>query len=373
MKFSLNSKETAILIFLVITGIFLSNSPDRQLNFENNGLNPISSQIQNLQFNSTNAYNLIKTQLEFGFRIPGQQAHLDCADWIRSELNDRVDSVITHNFTVQGTECQNILGKINDNKNLSQIFILGAHWDSRAISDRDPIAGNRSEPVPGANDGGSGVAVLLELARVLYDNKDDINSQIWFLFLDAEDQGSGGLPGWGWCEGSTEFVAEIDNFYNSSTEEITGFLLLDMVGGTDLVFIKEARSSSDMQTAIFNEGQNLGYNTAFPSNPKVMSITDDHIAFVNKGIPSVDLIINFIDGPWEYHHTTSDSLENIDKYSLEITGRTVESFIYQYLTGDGPPNWEIQNNSWTDVIIISILILAVAGITLYVIYVKKFK
>ncbi len=369
----MNKKLTGLLIFLVITSILLGNSPDRQLNFENNGLNPISSQIQNLQFNSTNAYNLIKTQLEFGFRIPGQQAHRDSADWIRSELNDRVDSVIIHNFTVQGIECQNILGKINDNKNLSQIFIIGAHWDSRAISDRDSIIGNRTEPVPGANDGGSGVAVLLELARVLYDNKDDINSQIWFLFLDAEDQGSGGLSGWSWSEGSTKFTADINSFYNSSTEEITGFLLLDMVGGTDLVFVEESRSSNDMQTAIFNEGQDLGYGTAFPSNPQSMSITDDHIAFVNIGIPSVDLIIDFIDGPWGYHHTTGDNLDNIDEYSLEITGRTVESFIYRYLTGDENPDWKIQGESFTDMIIISISIFGLTAITLYVIYTKRNK
>ena len=367
MKFILSPKVTVILIFLVSISIF-NNSPDQCLNIEYNELNPISSQTQTLQFNSTNAYNFIGTQLEFGFRIPGAQPHTNCADWIRDQLNDSVDSVITQTFSVQETECQNILGKINDN--LSQIFILGAHWDSRAIADRDPVVQNRSEPVPGANDGGSGVAVLLELARVLYHNRNEINSQIWLLLLDAEDQGSGGLPGWNWCEGSTEFTSEIDEFYNSSTENITGFLLLDMVGGTDLVFIEETSSSNDMQAAIFNEGQELGYGTAFPSNPKRMTITDDHIAFVNIGIPSVDLIINFIDGPWEYHHTQSDNLDNIDEYSLEITGRTVESFIYRYLTGDEPPDWEIQDDSLTDVIIISVSILALTAITLYIIYKK---
>lgn len=371
MKFNLNSKETVGLIFLVITGIFLIDSPVYPLNFENSGLKPISSQGQYLKFNSSNAYNLIRSQLEFGFRIPGTQAHTDCADWIRNQLNDRIDSVITHNFSVLGTECQNILGKINDNENLSQIFILGAHWDSRAIAEKDPAFENRSEPVPGANDGGSGVAVLLELARVLYNNRNDINSQIWLLFLDAEDQGGGGLPGWNLCEGSSEFTSEIDDFYNSSTEEITGFLLLDMVGGTELVFIEETHSSNDMQEAIFNEGQTLGYGTAFPSNPKIMSIIDDHIAFVNIGIPSVDLIIDFSNGPWEYHHTQSDNLDNIDEYSLEITGRTVESFIYRYLTGEGTPDWDIQGGSFTDIIIIFVSILGLMAITLFVIYIKK--
>ncbi|MCG3221690.1 MAG: M28 family peptidase, partial [Candidatus Heimdallarchaeota archaeon] len=283
------------------------------------------------------------SQLDFGFRVPGTTAHNNCADWISDQIDSYVDEASVHHFSIQvGSQpryyCQNILGKINTNKN--NIVILGTHWDSRNVAEKDSY--NQSQPIPGANDGGSGVGVLIELARVLSLYKDNLDCQIWFLFIDAEDQGYSlgmyGLEYWDWCEGSREFVDDIDEFYDSSSENFESFILLDMVGGTDLQFIREANSDQILHNRIFRVGQKLGYDSAFPDNPTVMSIIDDHIAFKDIGITVIDLIIDFVNGEWEYHHTHLDNLDNIDPESLKTIGQTVESYLKTYYTV-GFPMW----------------------------------
>ncbi|MHA2309259.1 MAG: M28 family peptidase, partial [Candidatus Heimdallarchaeaceae archaeon] len=276
-----------------------------------------SADTFSLNFNETTAYNHIATQLDFGFRVPGTSAHNDCAEWISDQLELYTDQVSIHDYSIQIGEqpsyyCQNILGKINTEKD--NIVILGTHWDSRNVAEKDSY--NQSQPIPGANDGGSGVGVLLELARVLSLYKDNLDCQVWFLFIDAEDQGYSlgmyGLEYWNWCEGSKKFVEDIDGFYDSDSETFDSFILLDMVGGTNLRFVREANSDQTLHKRIFREGQKLGYSNAFPENPTGLSIIDDHIAFKDYGIPVIDLIIDFINGEWGYHHTHSDNLDNID-------------------------------------------------------------
>ncbi|MFX0039012.1 MAG: M28 family metallopeptidase, partial [Candidatus Heimdallarchaeota archaeon] len=212
---------------------------------------------------------------------------------------------VLHNFSVYSTECQNVLFKLN--KNETNIVILGAHYDSRARATKDLT--NTSAPVPGANDGASGSAVLIELARNFYTMRENLSCQIWFVFFDAEDQGydvGSGLSGWGWCEGSQKFISEIDNFFNSTTENFDCMILLDMVGGTNLRFINEQHSTSSLLDELFAIGRSLGYTNEFPRTPISQAIVDDHVAFVNYGIPSADLIIKFWDRnpDWPYHHTT---------------------------------------------------------------------
>ncbi|MCG3223033.1 MAG: Zn-dependent exopeptidase M28, partial [Candidatus Heimdallarchaeota archaeon] len=252
--------------------------------------------------------------------------------------------VLTHNFTIQkegqaAYECQNILGKLNTNE--EKIVILGAHWDSRNVSEKDYI--DRNLPIPGANDGASGVAVLIELARSLSFYTANLTCQVWFLFIDAEDQGytNGmyGIQDWGYVEGSPIFVENIENFYDPSEEILECFILLDMVGGTNLTFIKESRSDDNLHEGIFTEGRLLGYNESFPVTPKTMSINDDHIPFTELDIPVVDLIIDFLYGDWTHHHTHLDDLSNIDPESLKITGRTVESFLKTYYSIDSNQTW----------------------------------
>ncbi|MHA1820672.1 MAG: M28 family peptidase, partial [Promethearchaeota archaeon] len=290
-----------------------------------------------LEFNACISYNYIKKQLSFGYRVPGSIGHEQAGDWIKATLGDFTDTILIHNFVVSkggdsaGISCQNIIGVLNPDK--KNIIIFGAHWDSRAVSEKDTV--NRSEPFPAANDGGSGVAVLMELARVLYPIRVQINAQVWFMFIDAEDQGYSrdmyGIYGWDWCEGSRAFVDDMDLFVNKSQgQSVSLFFLLDMVGGTSLQFIKETHSNENLRQKVFEIGQDLGYSYQFPESPKSMSIIDDHVYFANKGIPTIDLIIDFVYGKWTYHHTHQDNLEHIDIKSLNCTGRTVESFIKTY-------------------------------------------
>ncbi len=242
---------------------------------------------------------------------------------------------------------------------------------------------NTSVPVPGANDGASGSAVLIELAQHLYDRRENLSCQIWFLFFDAEDQGydyGPGISGWGWCEGSQQFVSEINNFYDSSTETFDCMVLLDMVGGENLKFINEQYSTSSLLNELFAIGRNLGYTSAFPNNPVSQSIVDDHVAFRNIGIPTADLIVQFWNRnpDWPHHHTTQDNLTYISNHSLEITGKTVENFIYNNYYEDENNTYQ-GNYPWTqdqnllslEIVVIISIIIALVGISIIVLISTK--
>lgn len=356
------------LISIIASGFLLPLLLVKSNNIKNINLN--------LKFNGDNAFIYVRDQMELNqssFRIPGTQGREKCAQYFITKFRE-IDVNITyilHNFTVHSIDCQNVLFKFNEN--YSNIIILASHYDSRAKATKDSIINNRAKPVPGANDGASGCGVLIELARILYEKKVNLSCQIWFLFLDAEDQGydyAAGIEGWDWCEGSRAFVNSIESFYNSSHEYFDCMILLDMVGGENLQFINEQYSSSSLLGELFEIGRQLGYTTQFSTNAYSASITDDHVAFMNHGIPSADLIIKFWDNPeWPYHHTIGDNLSHIANMSLCITGRTVEQFLYNnYLKI--PSNDYQGNYPWredinlldTDLAITLIVIFAVIAI-----------
>jgi len=336
-----------------------------------------------LHFNGDNAYNYVADQININtthYRTPGTQGREDCAQYFitKFQLIDPAINFALHNFTILSVECQNVLFKINEN--FSNIVILGAHYDSRAKATKDST--NPDLPVPGANDGASGSAVLIELAEVLYNRRQNLSVQIWFLFFDAEDQGydvAPGISGWDWCEGSGRFVQDIENFYNSSNETFDAMILLDMVGGINLRFINEQHSTSSLLNELFETGRQLGYTSAFPSDPIVGSVSDDHVPFVNYGIPSADLIIKFWDAPieWPYHHTINDDISHISNNSLEITGKTVEQFIYNNFYD---VNNDFQGNfPWSDdtnlldseLFLFLIILVPVIGIAVVVLFLRS--
>jgi hypothetical protein len=346
-----------------------------------------SNELQNidvdLTFNEENAYNHVLNQTNIGYRIPGTQASRNCTNYFLSEFQDiNINFNYTlHNFTVQSTSCQNALFTLNEDE--ENIVILGAHYDSRARATKDPDLSNRNLPIQGANDGASGCAVLLELARVFYQIKDNLSCQLWFVFFDAEDQGSDsggyGMEGWDWCEGSQKFVSEIDTFYNSSIEHFQCMLLLDMVGGVNLQFIAEQYSTSSLLDELFDVGRQLGYSAEFPAYRSSNSIIDDHVAFLNLGIPSADLIINFWNNPsWPYHHTIKDDIASISRHSLEVTGKTIEQFIYNnylnvssnYYNGNFP--WTSDLNSLgTEINMLIGILCAIIGISVFISYISR--
>lgn len=293
-----------------------------------------AAQSPTLAFSSANAYAHLVAQLDCGTRVPGTPGHQACIRYLHSALAAHAN-VTLHNYTVHGIACTNVLGKINADAEHDSIVILGAHFDSRAIAEKDPDPARRGDPIPGANDGASGVAALLELARVFATDRAHLTPQVWIVFFDAEDQGDGGMAGWGWCEGSELFVRDLDAFLGpgENQADISAMILLDMVGGTHLEFVREGYSSTVLYNHLFNAGRDLGYTSAFPQVPRTKYIYDDHKPFVDAHIPAYDLIIDFTDTSepgWPYHHTHGDNLAHIDQASLGITGRTVEYYFQTY-------------------------------------------
>jgi hypothetical protein len=329
-----------------------------------------------LNFNGNNAYTHVEKQLDIGFRIPGSDENNECIDYFISEFKEinANFTFILHTFEIHSTFCQNALFKLNENE--KDIIILAAHYDSRAKATKE----RSDKPVPGANDGASGCAVLIELARVLYKQKNHLECQIWFVFLDAEDQGKDeggyGIDEWDWCEGSKEFVDDINYFYEPETQDFECMILLDMVGGVNLQFINEEYSTSSLLEELFQIGRELGYTNEFPIFPISSAVFDDHLPFLEMEIPTADLIINFWENPtWPHHHTTEDNLSHISQKSLSITGKTIEQFVYNnYLnnkddTYRGNSPWKDDSNiptiQITFFIIILISILAMCTICYY--------
>ncbi len=325
-----------------------------------------------LYFDEYDTYDSVEDQLNIGYRIPGTKARENCSNYFISQFKDINPDYEyeLHNFTVHSTACQNLLFKLN--KDNPTIVIIASHYDSRARATKDE--GHENDHVPGANDGASSSAVLVELAAALEERKKGLDCQVWFLFFDAEDQGNDGkgygIDGWDFCEGSKEFVNDIDNFYHSSQESFDCMVLLDLVGGPNLKFIRETYSTQSLLDELFETGRQLSYTQAFPLYPEAQSITDDHKAFVDVGILAADLIVNFWDNAdWPYHHTIYDDLSHIARESLEITGKTVEQFIYNnYYSGaesdeEGTRSWDDTNLFQWQILIFSLVILGISVVT----------
>ena len=206
---------------------------------------------------------------------------------------------------------RNIFGR----KGQGPVILLGAHYDSRRCADQPD--GGCVAPVLGADDGASGVVVLLELARVL--NLDWSQHQVWLVFFDAEDDGD--LGGWDWIVGSRQF-AQFVGQQRAAGMDFPAMVLLDMVGDGDQQFYWEGNSDSALQTRIWATAASLGYEKEFIPSPKYTMI-DDHIPFRNLGIPSVDII----DFDYPYWHTDQDTLDKLSADSLERIGRTLQVWL----------------------------------------------
>jgi Zn-dependent M28 family amino/carboxypeptidase len=259
-----------------------------------------------LEFDGRRAYDLAAEQLDFGARHPGSSGHRQTGDWILQELEEAGWKAFEQPFTFDEQPLRNLIGRAGPAD--GSIIILGAHYDTRPVADADPD--NPTEPVPGANDGASGVSVLLELARVL--RIESMCNQVWLVFFDAED--SGNLDGWDWAMGSAYFV-EVMQFIPQAV------VVVDMIGDADLQIYYEHNSDAALSQDIWALAAQLG-NTAFIPELR-HAMMDDHTAFVLRGIPAVD-IIDFDYPAW---HTTRDTLDQISAESLEQVGRTLEVWV----------------------------------------------
>ena len=284
-----------------------------------------------VDFNGNNAYNLVKVQCDFGPRVPGTPAHSKCAEWLEQQLRDYCDSTIVQQAqvtTFDGTtlNIKNLIGIINPDAD-NRILLL-AHWDCRPWADNDPDPAKHKEPVMGANDAASGVAVLLELARVMNDKKPTVGVDI--LLTDAEDWGTNNVEE-SWALGTQ---------YWAKHPHVEGYsprfgILLDMVGAKGAKFSKEIQSmqyAPSVVNEVWDMAQQSGYGSYFDNNAGG-AITDDHIVVNQMGIKCIDIIdmrqggdTGFFDG-W---HTTGDTLDKIDPTVLKVVGQTVANVIYSY-------------------------------------------
>jgi len=228
--------------------------------------------------------------------------------------------VTFQNFTHNNTECVNIIAKWPSENNSS--IILGAHYDTRPPGPSGPGSG------VGANDGASGVAVLLELADIL---PEETRSSVEIVLFDAED--SGGIPGWDWIQGSRYYVSQLNT---ERIDFIKAMVLLDMVGAINLRLPRETISTDSLQNAIWNIADQLGHNDTF-IDVNSISITDDHVPFLEAGISAVDIIQYPFPSYW---HTLEDTPDKCSAESLEIVGEVLEVFVVEevYNMTEYPPD-----------------------------------
>ncbi len=256
-------------------------------------------------FEGQRAYAHVTAQCALGPRPAGSTAAQATAKYISDELQ-RVGWQATYqDFTYQGVALCNVIARRGEGS--GPAILLGAHYDTRQRADRDRQ--NPNAPVPGANDGASGVAVLLELARVLGEPK----RPVILAFFDAEDQGD--LNGWEWAVGASYLAANLK-------EPVANMVLLDMIGDADQQIYWESNSDAALRLQLWTLAAGLGYGQQFIAQTKY-SLIDDHIPFLRRGIPSVDII----DFDYPYWHTAQDTPDKVSPASLERVGRVLERWL----------------------------------------------
>ena len=261
-----------------------------------------------VSFNGQRAFADVETQVAFGPRVPGLEGHAKIREWMRDELIKAGWQVEVQESEALGHPIHNIVAKRSDEP--PQI-ILGAHYDSRIYADHDPDPSQHTNYVPGANDGASGVAVLLELARILPED----TPPIWLAFFDAEDNGN--IEGWDWILGSREFV-------RNNPVQPEAVIIVDMIGDADLKIYKERNSNPALNDEIWQTAKNLGHESKFIPEYR-HSMLDDHTPFVQAGIPAIDII----DFDYPYWHTTQDTPDKVSAESLQTVGETLQVWIKQ--------------------------------------------
>lgn len=298
------------------------------------------------QFSGESAMAFLKAQVAFGPRVPGTPAHSACRDYLVAELKKTCDSVQTQSFSYRRTvnprayrehlglppgarvpasstfPMTNIIGVVNGADGKPPRMLLCAHWDTRPTADMEQDPARRMKPFPGANDGASGVAVLLELARTLKERRPP--QGVIIALLDGEDLGP---------DVDDMFIGSKHYAQHPVPSKAKEGILLDMVGDADLRIRKEyysADANPDLVKRIWAAAARLGYSRQFPDEPG-RPVQDDHIPLIAAGIPVVNLIDDEYPSPLgslpSYWHTMADTPERCSPASLEAVGRTVAAVL----------------------------------------------
>jgi|TARA_B100001540_G_C15802719_1_gene640666 glutaminyl-peptide cyclotransferase len=299
----------------------------------------VCSTIETLEFDGQRANESVTTQVEFGPRLPGSNASMELREWFmdtRPEFDWSLDPHFRDGYNLTNLEGRLIPDDAEEN---GPIIVLAAHYDSRNRAERDPDPNMTDVPIPGANDGGSGVAVLWELARILPSM--ELEHEVWILLTDAEDQGLIEEPST-WALGAQSWA---ENRSEDDISRIDAFLLVDMIGDSDLKIYRTFPpylndvEGNRLWGAVENLSGPLGLVdniTDCNGNPgldivnfsKNDGVIDDHVPMLNVGIPAIDFIdIRYGENAtaWQgYWHTHEDTPDKVSAESLAHIGRLIE-------------------------------------------------
>lgn len=291
-------------------------------------------------FNADSAYQFVKAQTDFGPRVPESAAHQLCAEWLVSKLSDFADTVVTQDFRArifngQSLNGQNIIASFHPEAR--KRIVLCSHWDSRPFADHESDAAKWNTPIDGANDGASGVGVLMECARLFKSQPLNGKLGVDIILFDLEDYGPRQDEAEKYYDGENYWA--LGSQYWAKHPHSYGYkayygILLDMVGGSNPNFPKEYYSqgfAAWLSNKVWSKAHGLGYGMYF-SNELGDPISDDHIPMNQAGLPTIDIIDlqpNSNNGSFpETWHTLNDNISNIDKNTLGIVGDLLVNIIY---------------------------------------------
>jgi Zn-dependent M28 family amino/carboxypeptidase len=271
-------------------------------------------------FSGAAAYGLVRTQLDFGARVPGTEAHRRAGDWIVAQMRPLADTVVVQSWshvTARGDTLalRNVLARFRP-ESADRVLYL-AHWDSRPTSDAAADARRRQLPVPGANDGASGVALLIALGQALRAAPPGVGVDL--LFVDGEDYGDFGANQ-DVLIGSTYFAEHLPS---AGYAPLYG-VLWDMIGDRDLRIPQElnsVRAAPEVVQRVWGVAESLGYGDVFVPETG-QAVTDDHVPLIRKGLRVIDVIdLDYASGAGvSYHHTPDDTLDKVSAESLQVVG-----------------------------------------------------
>ncbi len=272
------------------------------------------------EFDSASAFDFLEEQVDIGYRYPGSAEHKQLQKYLADRLEEFGANVSLQPFeavltTGDTLSLINIIG--NYNMKAPKRIMLAAHFDTRPFADRDPDPANRDKPILGANDGASGVAVLLEIARLLGENEPSVGVDI--VLFDGEDYGREGSAV-DFCLGSAHFARRLRGYRPAAA------IIIDMIGDADLEIKMEGYSraaSPVLLGELFDIAGELGYEQF--KRKKMGAIIDDHLPLIQAGVNAVDLI----DFDYEYWHTLEDTPDKCSPESLEAVGRVLLHYIWR--------------------------------------------
>ncbi len=331
MKFKLTG-------FLLLILIFIMGCNGGDQTSSKSAKSSSKKRIEIPNFSGDSAYAFVQRQVDFGPRVPGTEAHQSCANYLSTTLERFADTVVVQHFQARAyngnvLKGKNIIGSF-DPENADRIFLC-AHWDSRPYADHDPDPENHNQPIDGANDGASGVGVLLEIARQMQQQQPEVGVDI--ILFDLEDYGP---PQDSQQRGEGDWWALGSQYWSRNPHDPGYFakygILLDMVGAKDATFMMEGFSlyyAPGLLKKVWNTAQRIGYSDRFLFEQGGY-IEDDH-KYINEilKIPTINIIHldhQSVNGSFFDHwHTVNDDMDKISKATLKVVGQTVLTVVYE--------------------------------------------